>query len=176
MTGAGERARMGGRGRGARHLAGVLGLALAGALAACGGGSPGRGGEVWLRDRGPAVEPFGTLTAGVVRVGDQDLRVVVADDPASRSTGLRGREDAAPYDGMLFVFDADTRAAFTMAGVTGALDIGFYSADGAAVGRLRMEPCAGTDATCPLYRVGREFRYALETAAGALPRGRLAVR
>lgn len=159
-----------------RLLVVLVASLLAGALVACGDGSSGSRAEVWLRDPGPASEPFASLSAGTVRVGGHDLRVAVADDPATRSIGLRGRSGPAPYDGMLFVFDGDTRAAFTMAGVLGPLDIGFYAADGARVGRLRMLPCAGTDATCPVYQVDREFRYALETAPGGLPRGRLAVR
>jgi uncharacterized membrane protein (UPF0127 family) len=77
---------------------------------------------------------------------------------------------------MLFVFEADTRAAFTMAGVPAPLDIAFYAADGTRVDKLRMEPCVGTDATCPAYQSSAPFRYSLETVPGALPAGSLRVR
>lgn len=123
----------------------------------------------------PARPPFESSTAGVIRVGGRSLSVVIADDDAERITGLRGRHDASPYDGMLFVFRGDTRTAFTMAGVPGPLDIGFYAADGSRVDRRRMLPCAGTDATCPVYESRAAFRYALETAPGALPDGSLRV-
>ena len=123
----------------------------------------------------PATAPFAGLTVGRLRVGRKDLSVVVADSLAEREQGLRGRAAAAPYDGMLFVFgsDADADVSFTMAGVPAPLEIGFYDPSGRRVDRLSMEPCAGTDATCPRYTVARPFRYALEVAPGALPPGRL---
>jgi uncharacterized membrane protein (UPF0127 family) len=75
---------------------------------------------------------------------------------------------------MLFVFDGPTSTGFTMSTVPVALDIGFYDSDGRPVDRLRMEPCAGSEAACPVYRADGPFRFALETLAGDLPRGRLA--
>src|SRR5262249_51705718 len=128
-----------------------------------------------VRDRGSARAPFASLSAGTVRVGVRDLRVVVADTESEREQGLRGRRDASPYDGMIFVFPSDSTVAFTMAGVPAPLDIGFYGADGALVDQLRMEPCAGTDATCPVYQARHPFRYALETAPDGLPSGGLQV-
>ena len=130
-----------------------------------------------VRDAGPAAAPFAGLTAGTVRIGGRPWSVVVADTLAERTQGLRGRRDAAPYDGMLLVFGsaADADVSFTMAGVPAGLDIVFYDAVGRPVGRRSMVPCAGTDATCPLYSAGAAFRYALETAPGAGPQGRLEV-
>jgi uncharacterized membrane protein (UPF0127 family) len=122
---------------------------------------------------GPATAPFAALTETSIRVGQREIRVVVADDVTERTIGLRGRVDASPYDGMLFVFDDDTETAFTMSGVPAPLRIAFFAADGSRVDVLRMEPCAGSDATCPLYRASGAYRYALETAAAAMPPGRL---
>lgn len=122
-----------------------------------------------------ASPPFGGFTADSVRVGDRTLRVVVADSLPERVQGLRGRADAAPYDGMLFVFDEDSTATFTMAGVPAPLDIAFFAADGGRVDTLRMRPCVGTDAACPSYSSSGPYRYALETAPGAMPRGDLRV-
>ena len=121
----------------------------------------------------PATAAFAGLTAGRLRVGGKDLAVVVADSLAEREQGLRGHAAAAPYDGMLFVFGSDTDVSFTMAGVPAPLEIGFYDPSGRRADRLTMEPCAGTDATCPRYTAARPFRYALEVAPGALPPGRL---
>jgi uncharacterized membrane protein (UPF0127 family) len=129
-----------------------------------------------VRSVSAARPPFLGLTAGSIRVGGRKRAVVVADDEAERVQGLRGRMDASPYDGMLFVFPSDSSVAFTMAGVPAPLDIAFYSGAGAVVDRLHMKPCKGTDATCPAYRAKDAFRYALETAPGDLPRGALAVR
>lgn len=128
-----------------------------------------------VRDVRPAAAPFTGLTAGRIRVGDRSLAVVVVDSPAERTQGLRGLADPAPYDGMLFVFGSEVVGTFTMAGVPAALDLVLYAADGRPVARRAMAPCAGTDATCPTYSSDRPFRYALETAAGGAPAGRLVV-
>ena len=131
--------------------------------------------SVVVTGSGPARAPFTGNTAGTITVGGSPVRVVIADTESERVAGLRGRDDASPYAGMLFVFDADTTVAFTMAGVPAPLEIGFYAADGSPVDRQRMEPCQGTDATCPVYESSGRFRYALETAPGAFPDGRLRV-
>ena len=81
--------------------------------------------------------------------------MVVADDAAERSQGLRGRATLDPYDGMLFVFGEPVESPFTMATVPVALDIGFYDGAGPVVDRPRMTPCAGTDADVPGYRLDR---------------------
>lgn len=129
-----------------------------------------------VSDPEPARAPFTSLTAGTIQVGGRTVDVVVADSLDERVQGLRGRPDAAPYSGMLFVFDEDSTVAFTMAGVPAALDVAFFDATGRRVDQLRMEPCQGTDATCPVYESSTPYRYALETAPGAQPSGRLRVR
>jgi uncharacterized membrane protein (UPF0127 family) len=99
------------------------------------------------------------------------LRVAVADTEAQRREGLRQVTSLAPFDAMLFVFDRDTRVAFTMADTLIPLSIGFYDSTGQPVGRLEMTPCVGTDSTCPTYDIGHPIRYALETESGHLPPG-----
>jgi uncharacterized protein len=127
-----------------------------------------------VHDASAAHSPFRGLTATRVSVGGRSVRVVVADDDAERGTGLRRRRTLGSYDGMLFAYDADTTVRFTMSTVPVPLDIAFYDRDGHVVTRLRMKPCAGTDAQCPLYASSGPFRYALETLAGRLRSGRLA--
>lgn len=120
--------------------------------------------------------PFAGLSAGTITVGGKALRVVVADDEDERVQGLRQKSDASPYDGMLFVFPSDGLVSFTMATVPDALEIVFFDAAGRVVDRMRMAPCPnGTDATCPLYTPKGPFRYALETGAGVVYDGALAV-
>jgi uncharacterized membrane protein (UPF0127 family) len=126
-----------------------------------------------LRDGTPADAPFTGLTEIALGVGGDCWIVVVADDQRERVEGLRGRRDTGPYDGMLFVFDEPTTAAFTMSGVPVPLDIGFYDAGGAPVSRRRMEPCPRSEADCPVYRAEGEFAFALETEAGGLADGAL---
>lgn len=152
-------------------LAGVLSLVLGG----CGGSGDAapRSLAKALDAAHPAVEPFPTLTETTIRVGRDELRVVLADDGVERFEGLRLRDTLGDYDGMLFVFDDPTSTSFTMSTVPVPLDIGFYDESGRRVAQLRMEPCAGAESECPSYSAGAEFRYALETLAGDLPDGRL---
>jgi uncharacterized membrane protein (UPF0127 family) len=126
-----------------------------------------------VEDAKPAKHPFRRLTAVQLGVGRQRLDVVIADDVDERTAGLRQRSDLGRYDAMLFAFEAPTSTAFTMSTVPVALDIGFYDANGKVVDRLRMEPCAGSESQCPIYRSSAPFVYALEAVAGDLPRGRL---
>lgn len=158
--------------------AAALNVALAGALvvAGCGGRSYERGStplQAALDAARAAGASFPGLTETTIRVGDDELRVVLADDGAERTKGLRRRDNLGDYDGMLFVFDDATTTPFTMSTVRVPLDIGFYASDGRRVAALRMEPCADSESGCPLYSSGKTFRYALETLAGDLPGGGL---
>jgi uncharacterized membrane protein (UPF0127 family) len=128
---------------------------------------------VALADGRPALPPFAGYTETDVKVGNASLRVVVADDPLTRSAGLRGNEDPAPYAGMLFADETDSTNDFTNAGVDAALSIAWFDADGRRVGEAEMLPCAGTQRECPTYSADRPYRYAVETPAGQLPGGHL---
>ena len=179
-TGARAARRAGSARRAAWLAAGVLILAallvafIAWQASDDGGSENSASGSSFVSGSGAATSPYDGYTTGTLRVGVTTLTVVVADNDTERIQGLRGRSDATPYEGMLFVFPGDTRSAFTMAGVPGPLDIGFYDASGKKVGRLLMQPCPnGTDATCPIYQIDRPFRYALETAGGQLAAGSL---
>jgi uncharacterized membrane protein (UPF0127 family) len=121
----------------------------------------------------PASRPFPKLTETRVRVGRSTFEVVVADEGSERLQGLRKRRHLGEYDGMLFVFNGPTTTSFTMSTVPVPLEIAFYDTLGREVDRLHMEPCGGTDLTCPLYRSSAPFVYALETLNGKLPKGRL---
>ena len=149
----------------------VLGIWRSGADDA--GAAPARSVERAVDEAGPAKQPFRGLTATRIAVGGRPFRAVIADDADERVQGLRERRDLGPYDGMLFAFDEPSSTGFTMSTVPVALDIGFFDSSGRVVDRLRMEPCAGSEAECPAYRAAGPFRYALETLAGDLPRGRL---
>lgn len=121
----------------------------------------------------PAPTPGPEFEEAVIGVGDQRLRVQVADTDEERARGLMYRDTIDPYDGMLFVFESDIAAAFTMSNTRVALSIGFYKADGTRVGNVVMKPCPDVPERCPVYRSPSPYRYALETAQGQLPEGRL---
>ncbi len=100
------------------------------------------------------------------------MRAVVAETNLQRAQGLRGASDLGPYAGMLFVMGGDSNVAFTMEGVSDALDIAWYSVDGTRLDTARMHPCPPT-AGCPVYAAKQRYRYALEVPAGAAAPGRL---
>jgi uncharacterized membrane protein (UPF0127 family) len=125
-------------------------------------------------DTTPAEAPFDAFREARVALGERCLRVLVAADDAQRSRGLRDVEALGPYDGMLFVFPADTDARFTMARTPLPLDITWFAAGGAPVDHTTMEPCPETDdASCPAYASDERYRYALERPAGAPGAGAL---
>jgi uncharacterized membrane protein (UPF0127 family) len=132
-----------------------------------------RSGLLRIASEGAAVAPFTGLTVTRLSLDGDCVDLVVADELDERVAGLRGREVTDPYDGMLFVFDAPTTTAFTMAGVASPLDIAFYDGSGRPVSRARMRPCDEIEAECPAYRADGPFRYALEARAGGIPPGDL---
>lgn len=154
-------------------LAVVAATLIAGAAPGLGATGQARSVAGAVRAASPAQPPFRGLTATTVHVGGKRLHVVVAKTSAQRQRGLRQRSNLGPYDGMLFVFPSNSDVGFTMSTVPVSLSIGFYASNGRTVDALRMVPCSGTDATCPVYRARKPFRYTLETLAGALPAGTL---
>ena len=118
------------------------------------------------------VAPFAGYREGRVAIGHRCARAVVAETDAQRSQGLRGTSDLGPYAGMLFVMSGDSNVAFTMSGVSDALDIAWYSVDGGRVDTARMRPCLRR-ARCPVYASAKSYRYALEVPAGSTAPARL---
>lgn len=109
------------------------------------------------------------LATATISIDGRDLLVAVADTAEVRSQGLKGVTDLGDLDGMLFVWDGDTGAAFHMVDTLIPLDLAFFSVGGGFVDRLTMEPC--TTDECPSYSAGGLFglyRYALEAPAGDL--------
>jgi uncharacterized membrane protein (UPF0127 family) len=150
----------------------VAGAAL---LVACGSGGGRDRGRVHVESTRAADAPFGDFGETRLALGDRCLRVLVAMTQGQRVRGLRDVQSLAPYDGMIFVFESDTSARFTMANTPLPLDISFFDADGKPVDQQRMTPCpTGSDATCPIYASTHRFRYALERVAGAAGGGALA--
>ena len=92
---------------------------------------------------------------------------LLAGTPEERARGLRELTDLQGYVGMIFRFDEDVTAPFTMEGVTAPLAVAWFDAGGLFVSQTDMEPCpAGGD--CPSYVAEAPFRYALETPPGGL--------
>lgn len=109
------------------------------------------------------------------KVGEDCFKLLVADTPQKRASGLRYREQELDrVDGMLFVEDQPQAAGFfTMAGVTDPLQVGFYDARGNVIGGYEMKPCSGSVSACPRYVPQGAWTYAIETKPGKLPDGKL---
>jgi uncharacterized membrane protein (UPF0127 family) len=122
----------------------------------------------------PASAPFADLREVRLGIGGRCLLVAVAQSLAERVAGLRGTTELGPYSGMLFVFQGESSAAFTMSGVTVPLDVGFYRPDGTRDSSRMMKPCARAVADCPVYRADGPYLYALETPGGQLRTGPIA--
>lgn len=105
--------------------------------------------------------------AVVIRTADGpvELDLELADTSDERATGLMGREDIGPHDGMAFTFEAPTDGSFWMKNTLIPLSIAFWDEDGRIVGILDMEPCA--DDPCPTYGPGVPYVGALEVEQGA---------
>lgn len=109
------------------------------------------------------LEEFGRAT--IVMSGER-WSVAVADTPELRARGLMGITDLGDLDGMLFVFEEDTRAGFWMKDTLIALDVAFFGEDGGFVDLLTMEPCRADP--CPTHTPSGAYRYAVEAPEGRL--------
>lgn len=100
--------------------------------------------------------------------GARTLSVLVAATPAQRQQGLMQVTGLAPFDGMLFVFPADTTGGFWMKNTVIALSIAWFDGDGGFVSAAEMVPCPPEVTDCPVYRPAGAYRYALEVEVGGL--------
>lgn len=93
-----------------------------------------------------------------------ELSVEVADTDDERATGLMGREELEPYEGMAFVWPEPTTARFWMKDTLIPLSIAFWDERGRIVAILDMEPCVTED--CPRYDSGHTYVGAVEVEQG----------
>ena len=97
-----------------------------------------------------------------VWVGGVRIVVEVSDTPESRTRGLMFREELAPDEGMLFVFDAEQYLSFWMKNTQIPLSIAFIGRKGII---FQIEDMMPFD-TETLHRSSRPARYALEMNQG----------
>jgi uncharacterized membrane protein (UPF0127 family) len=93
--------------------------------------------------------------------------VLVAVTAGQRERGLMQVTDMGGYDGMLFVWNADTSGGFWMRNTPMPLSIAFFDAEGGFVSATDMAPCGDSD-SCPTYPSGGTYRFALEVPQGML--------
>ena len=90
------------------------------------------------------------------------VRVEIADTPAERTRGLMERTELAEDAGMLFVFNREQQAPFTMKNTLIPLSIAFIDAGGRIVDILDMQPLDETTR----YSSAEPYQYALEVNKG----------
>ncbi len=93
--------------------------------------------------------------------------VLVGATAAQPERGLMEVTDLQGYEGMLFVWEADTGGGFWMRNTPTPLSIAWFAADGSFVSSAEMEPCGDSD-NCPTYNPEGDYRFALETFQGDL--------
>jgi uncharacterized membrane protein (UPF0127 family) len=98
--------------------------------------------------------------------GTISLAVQVADTPDERQTGLMGRENLSPYDGMAFVWEEPVVSSFWMKDTLIPLSIAFWDDAGRIISILDMNPC--TVDPCPSYGPDEPFVGAVEVERGTL--------
>jgi uncharacterized membrane protein (UPF0127 family) len=97
-----------------------------------------------------------------VHLDDQALRLVVGNF----GNGLRDVPSLGALDGMLFVFETDTTAAFGMERVLIPLDVAWFDEGHRLIAVESMATCSGS--SCAEHVSPRPFRYVIETSAGRL--------
>ena len=135
-------------------------------LAACSdaGGTAGPAGPGAAR--AAEAGPTGPVALVLEAPGDSELTlsVEVADAPSERSTGLMGRTQMGPDEGMVFLFPGDVDGSFNMKNTLLPLSIAFFDSHGRILRLLDMDPCEADP--CQPYRPGVTYRGALEVHQG----------
>jgi uncharacterized membrane protein (UPF0127 family) len=114
---------------------------------------------------------FGQVAATITAADGTtcDVCLLSAETDAQRARGLMEvtDEELGGYDGMVFVYGADSSGSFWMRNTPMPLSIAYFDEDRRLVSTVDMEPCAD-DPSCPSYPAGGAFRYALEVPQGGL--------
>ncbi len=116
--------------------------------------------------RRPA-EGFGEIAYRVNRTAESTRCALLAEAAMQHSRGLNGQPDLGGYDGMLFLFPADTRLGIPTRNTALALSTAFFDAGGRFVSSADSEPCPDR-ADCPAVTSASPFRYALQVPKGDL--------
>ena len=143
-------------------------------LAAAAGGAPAASGAGLDEPPGPAArsglsdvsEVAASITADDGTVTGCCLLVAATDE--QRQQGLMEVTDLGGYQGMVFVWDADTSGGFWMRNTPTPLSIAWFDADGEFVSSADMAPCSASAPDCPVYPAGGEYRFAVEVFQGDL--------
>lgn len=109
-----------------------------------------------------------TITPAIGQGTTSTRCFLLANTPDERARGLMGRRDLGHYEGMAFVYSADSYDAYYMRDTPLPLAIGFFARSGTFVSSAIMAPCPASTASCPQYSAAGPFRLALEVPIGRL--------
>ena len=112
-----------------------------------------------------SVSPLEGFATAAITIDDQVMSVLVAETSAQRSQGLTDVTDLPDdIDGMLFLYQTPTTAAFHMLNTPMPLDIWWFDDQGALIGNIEMEPCLVEP--CVTYGSPGQIVSVLETQVG----------
>lgn len=113
----------------------------------------------------------------VVKIGEREISVELADTPDTRRIGLGNTQNLTDDEGMLFVFDReDVWFPFWMKGMSMPIDI-IWIDDGKVIYiNEEVEPEPGkSDSSLTKYSPNASFDYVLEVASGFSKRNSITV-
>ena len=106
--------------------------------------------------------------------GSSCFNLELAITPEQRNQGLMFREELAPDDGMLFIFEEEDRHCFWMKNTLIALDMIWLDTKKEVVHIAKSVPPCKTK-TCPSFCPDKKAKYVLEVNAGTCDSLRLRV-
>jgi len=108
------------------------------------------------------------LNTRLIRIGQTEIEIEIADTAEARRTGLMNRKSMDENHGMLFVFESDQKLSFWMKNTLIPLSIAYISSDGEILEIYDMKP----ESLRPVESVN-SVRYALEMNQGWFERNRI---
>lgn len=108
-----------------------------------------------------------------VIINGKKIMIEIADSPEERQQGLMFRTSLSEDQGMLFIFDQPSPAAFWMKKTLIPLDIVFIDENKQIADIQTAQPC--TTDPCPIYKPSQPVLYVLEVNAGFAEKNRIKV-
>jgi len=113
----------------------------------------------------------------VISINENKLYIELADTPNELAKGLSGKEGLNENEGMLFVFEEDSRPSFWMNDMSFSIDI-IWINDGKITQVHQNVPFPNTnsdDSSFPLYKPLGNIDYVLEVNAGYFKKHNIAI-
>jgi uncharacterized membrane protein (UPF0127 family) len=102
------------------------------------------------------------LQQAQIQIGEEKIKVEIADSPRTREQGLMGRKELPEGFGMLFVYEEPKHLSFWMKDTEIPLSIAFFDEDKKLIEIHEMPVIDAKNKTPPHFKSSREALYALE--------------